>query len=216
MDSSLWKKYGYLILVIYLVLGFFVIPALGIIALVCMVAPVVMAFYSGREWCGKYCPRGSLWDSVLTKLNSGKEIPAWARTKYFRTIMVLLIFTLFGWQMAFAWPNPAEIGLVFLRIIFITTLVGMGLAITYSPRTWCSFCPMGSLAALVSAGKKPIAIEDSCINCGICARNCPMQLEPYKGQARVFSHVDCLKCDACITACPKGALQYIKGATNDV
>lgn len=215
MDKSIWKKYGYLILLLYLLVGIVFFPVLGSIALICMLAPVVMAFYRGREWCGKYCPRGSLWDSIFSPINKNKEIPAWARSKQFRVMMLLLIFTVFGVQMFFAWPDPAAIGMVFLRIILITTAVGMVLALLYSPRTWCNFCPMGTLASWVSEGKKTIYVDETCVKCGLCSRVCPMQHAPYLAPDKKFTHVDCLKCDACIEACPKKALSYTKGAVCD-
>ena len=58
----IWKRYGFSILLLYLFAGFFVWPAIGVVALICMLAPVVVALYRDREWewCGSYCPRGSL------------------------------------------------------------------------------------------------------------------------------------------------------------
>ena len=172
-----------------------------------MLAPVVIAFYRGREWCGLYCPRGSLWDHVLAKINSRTNIPCWAKTKSFRFFMVILIFTVFGWQMANAWPDSREIGLVFLRIIFLTTVAGVVLALAYSPRTWCNICPMGTLAALLSSGRRPIMISSGCIKCGLCAKVCPMELSPYESEL-AFSHSDCLKCGKCINSCPKKVLRF--------
>lgn len=210
--NSLWKRYAFVILIAYLGVGFFLFPVIGSVAIVCMLAPVVMAFTGGgRKWCGLYCPRGSFWDNVMTKLNSRKTIPGWARAKGFRVFMVMVIFTVFGWQMVSAWPNPDQIGLVFLRIIFVTTLVGIVLGLVYSPRTWCSFCPMGTLAAWVSAWKKsnPLNIKPSCMSCGLCAKACPMQLTPYKEP--IFSEPDCLKCGECVAACPKKAIEFQNG-----
>ncbi|MDR3565703.1 MAG: 4Fe-4S binding protein [Negativicutes bacterium] len=205
--ANRWKTISYLVLILYLSIGFFLFPIIGSIALVCMLAPVVMAIWRGREWCGLYCPRGSLWDQVLTKINSSKKIPGWAKTKEIRIFMLVLIFSVFGWQMGYAWPDPVAIGLVFLRIIFITTIVGILLALIYSPRTWCNFCPMGTLAAGFAAGKKPILVNDDCVKCGLCAKACPMELSPYTSGSE-FAHPDCLKCGVCIASCPKDALQF--------
>lgn len=204
---TIWKNYAYLVLVIYLVLGFFFYPWLGILAIVCMAAPVMLAAWQGRSWCGNYCPRGSLWDSVFSSINSSRKIPAWARDNRFRYGVLVLIFGLFTWQMVGAWPNLEAIGKVFLRVIFITTLIGIFLALKYSPRTWCSFCPMGTLAALLAKGKKPIHVESSCVSCGLCAKACPMELAPHKHGAS-FAEPDCIKCGVCVTKCPKQALEF--------
>lgn len=201
-----WKKYSYLILILYLLAGFFAWPALGIIALVCMLAPVILAPFLGRKWCGAYCPRGSLWDSVFAKIIPSREVPKWAKAFEFRVFTLLFIFTVFGVQMYFAWPDWNEIGLVFLRIIFITTLVGVLLAFRYSPRTWCNFCPMGTLAAWSSTKKKGMQVSDSCVNCKLCAKVCPMNLRPFEAKGNRFIHTDCIKCQECVKVCPKKAL----------
>ena len=202
-----WKKYAYWILLSYLAVGFFFFPLLGVVALVCMLAPVFLAPFKGRAWCGNYCPRGSLWDEVFARANPNRTIPAWARNRNFRYGVLVLIFGLFSWQMVGAWPNPEAIGLVFLRVIFITTLIGIFLALRYSPRTWCSFCPMGTLASWLSKGKNPLRLANSCVQCGLCAKACPMDLAPQK-QGELFADPDCIKCGVCVQRCPKAALSF--------
>ena len=210
-----WKKVSFLVLFAYLAIGFFLFPVIGSIALICMLAPVVTAVFRGREWCGVYCPRGSLWDNILARFNKRKQIPSWARGKYFRVGILLFVFTVFGWQMSAAWPDAAAIGLVFLRIIFITTLIGAALGLIYSPRTWCAFCPMGTLASWLSAGKRPIIVnKESCVNCSSCARVCPMNLSPYQGSVE-FAHADCIKCGMCIDVCRKNSLSFAKNNSPD-
>ena len=204
--KNTWKQYGYLVLVAYLLLGFFIWPALGSIALICMLAPVLLAPFRGREWCGHYCPRGSLWDTVLAKVITRREVPGWAKAAWFRAFMLVFIFSVFGTQAYYAWPDAAQIGLVFLRIIFVTTLVGIALAFIYSPRTWCNFCPMGTLASLAATTKKGIAVADSCVSCQVCVKVCPMGLKPLEKKGGIFTHPDCLKCGACEKSCPKKAL----------
>ena len=205
-----WKKLSFLVLIAYLAVGFFLWPVIGSIALVCMLAPVATAQFRGREWCGVYCPRGSLWDNVIAKFNKRKQIPSWARSSYFRVGALVFVFAVFGWQMAAAWPDFAAIGLVFLRVIFITTLVGIVLGLVYSPRTWCAFCPMGTVASWFSTGKRPLIVNKaSCVNCGSCSGVCPMNLAPYQG-AGSFGHPDCIKCGLCIDVCRKGSLSFDK------
>lgn len=203
----IWKKYAYFVLVAYLLVGFFFYPMLGVVALVCMLAPVALAPFKGRAWCGNFCPRGSLWDGVFAKINPSRKIPGWARAPSFRYGVLALIMGLFTWQMVNAWPSMEAIGMVFLRVIFITTLIGIFLALKFSPRTWCSFCPMGTLASLLSKGKNSIRVEDTCVSCGLCAKVCPMNLEPHKN-GELFAAPDCIKCGVCVSKCPKKALNF--------
>lgn len=207
----------YLILLAYLVIAFFY-PVVGLIALVCMLAPPLVAIYKGRFWCGNYCPRGNLYDKLLTKISRKKQIPSWMRSTLFRSFMVLFIFTAFGIQMVSAWGDISAIGRVFWTIIAVTTVVGVTLGIFYAPRTWCSFCPMGTLSAWIAPKtSKPslptVKVSDSCVLCKRCTKSCPMQLPVYeaKGSETGYLHSDCLKCGVCVNSCPKKAMKLTRG-----
>ncbi len=200
------------ILLVYLVVAFF-FPVVGWLAFICMIAPVALSVFRGRYWCGNYCPRGSFYDRVISKISRHKTIPPFLRLVPFRIFMVLFIFAMFGVQMYLAWGDWAKMGGVFWNIIFVTTLVGIVLGYLYSPRAWCTFCPMGSLSAWVASRKaKPsfenIHVADSCVLCKKCAKVCPMQLKPYeaKGVEAGMMDPDCIKCGVCIPKCPKGSI----------
>ena len=85
----------------------------------------------------------------------------------------------------------------------MTTIVGVTLSFIYAPRTWCSFCPMGTISNWVAPKHAPlpkaftnIHVSSACqMKCKSCARVCPMQLTPYdsRGKAVGYLHPDCLK-----------------------
>lgn len=201
----------YWILLAYLAIGYFY-PVIGLLALICMIAPVAFAVRRGRWWCGNACPRGNFYDKVLSKYSPHRPIPAFVRTFGFRLFMVCFIFAMFGIQMYFAWGDWTAMGRVFWTIILVTTVVGVTLSFIYAPRTWCSFCPMGTLSSWVTPreGKLPekyrrIFVSSTCqMKCKSCARVCPMQLTPYdsRGNATGYLHSDCIKCGKCAVACP--------------
>lgn len=201
----------YWIIIIYLAVGIFY-PIIGLLALICMIAPVSFAIRRGRWWCGNACPRGNLYDRVLSRYSPHRPIPAFVRTRGFRTFMVLLIFTVFGGQMYHAWGDWNAAGRVFWNIIFITTVVGVILSFIYAPRTWCSFCPMGTLSSWVTpqGGHLPdnyrrVIVGEGCTTrCKLCSAVCPMQLKPYesKNTDEGLLHPDCLKCGRCAAGCP--------------
>lgn len=207
------------ILLIYLAVGV-IYPVIGTIALICMLAPLIIAPFRGRYWCGNWCPRGSFWDNVIVKISPKKPIPAIFRRTDFRIFMVLFIIGVFSVQMYYAWGDFSAMGAVFVRIILITTIVGLVLGVMYHQRTWCSFCPMGTLAGWLSAAFKPqpLMVENACVNCKLCSTACPLQLTPYdaKGHTAGFTHNDCLKCSRCIDKCPKKALAFNNIHKNDL
>lgn len=207
------NNYIYWAIIAYLVIGAF-FPIVGLLAFICMVAPVAFAFSRGRFWCGNYCPRGSFWDNVMSKVSLGRKAPDWLRGKTWRSFMVVFIFTMFGLQIYFSDGSLEAIGRVFWRIILMTSIVGIVLAWIYAPRTWCTFCPMGSLSALATpkskeADVKRIHVSSSCVlKCKNCARFCPMGLSPYEArdQQHGYLHYDCIKCERCVSVCPKKAV----------
>ena len=209
----------YWIIIAYLIIGYF-FPAVGLLALICMIGPVVMAVKRGRWWCGNACPRGNLYDKVFSRFSPHRQIPAFMRSKTFRAFMLVVIFTVFGTQMYYAWGDWNSMGRVFWNIILATTIVGIVLSLTIAPRAWCSFCPMGTLSACVTPKAdrlpdtiKTVSVGDECnAKCKVCAKVCPMQLTPYEGKGKEtgFFHTDCIKCGTCVMACP---LKTIKLST---
>ena len=188
----------YWIIIAYIIVGWFY-PVVGLIALICMIGPVMTSIWKGRWWCGHVCPRGNMYDRLLSKYSPHKPIPAFVRTFGFRLFMVFFIFSMFGIQLTLTVPWSegglamwSGIGRVFWTIIVMTTIVGVTLSFIYAPRTWCSFCPMGTISRWVAPKKAP------------CARVCPMQLTPYdsRGQKIGYLDPDCLKCGKCTQACP--------------
>lgn len=205
------QQYLFWILIAFLVVGL-IYPLIGLFAIICMLAPVIMAPYKGRYWCGNFCPRGSFYDNLIAKISPKKPIPAIFRSNVFRVFIVVFIMGVFGIQMYYAWGDLSAMGEVFVRIILITTIVGIVLGVMYHQRTWCSFCPMGTMASWFSAKPKPmpLMVENSCVNCKLCTTACPLQLSPYdaKGSKEGFTHIDCLKCSRCVEKCPKKALSF--------
>ena len=201
----------YWILLTYLVAGYFY-PIIGFLAIICMIAPVAFAVRKGRWWCGNVCPRGSFYDRALAKYSPHKTIPAFVHSRSFRIFMVLFIFTMFGTQMYRAWGDWNAMGRVFWTIILITTIVGVALALIFAPRTWCSFCPMGTLSSWVTPRRgrlsdnyPRVSISERCTTkCKLCSAVCPMQLKPYESRNDPygFLHTDCLKCGRCVKGCP--------------
>lgn len=210
----------YWVLFAYLVLAWFA-PVLGWAAVVCMLGPVLFSAWRGRWWCGHVCPRGSLYDRLVAWASPHRPIPGFLRSVGFRVAMVGFIFAMFGVQMWFARGDWGAMGMVFWKIIVVTTAAGVALALVYAPRTWCSFCPMGTLSAWVApkkpafpAGFRRVRVEDSCNQkCRNCGRVCPMQLRPWEGRGEKegYLHPDCIKCGRCGEACPTKSLRLERG-----
>lgn len=51
-------------------------------------------------------------------------------------------------------------------------------------------------------------VEDSCIGCGLCARNCPVSAIQLQDKKPVWVKEQCVMCLSCLHHCPKFAIQY--------
>ncbi|MCR4590364.1 MAG: 4Fe-4S binding protein [Lachnospiraceae bacterium] len=159
MIRNIYRKYGFYILIAYLIAAFF-FPVLGAAAVICMLAPVIFALAGrGRYWCGNFCPRGNFFQNVTCHISKKRPVPKFLKSTAFRAFMVLFIIGNFSFGIYSNWGNLPGIGMVFYRIIVITTLVGVVLSALYLPRTWCTFCPMGSISSFITwiKGKKKSA-----------------------------------------------------------
>lgn len=203
----------WILLIAFCGVGLFV-PYVGIAALICMLAPVIIAFFKGRMWCGNFCPRGSFSDIILSRFSLKKEAPKFMKSSWFRNLFLVLLLGAFAVQLAFAWGNALAVGQVFVRMVLITTLITVVLGILFYQRAWCTICPMGTMAYYVSkteASKTKashiVFNADNCRGCNICSKNCPVGINilDHKKQGKILD-ADCLKCNACVEKCPQKLL----------
>ena len=182
---------------------------IALAAVICMAGPVIVSLWKGRYWCGNLCPRGSLYDSLVSKISMKRKIPGFFKSIYLRIFMVAFIMTMFGYGVYKNWGNLYGIGMVLYRIIAITTIVGVFLGMNFNQRTWCSFCPMGTIASFISKKRKSsrvFNVSASCVSCGLCQKSCPLDLAAYKYKGELLSHPDCIQCGKCAISCPKKAI----------
>ncbi len=209
-------EWVWLLLVAFCITGL-VYPAIGIVALACMLAPVIVAAGRGRMWCGNFCPRGSLNDNLLSKISWKKEIPYTFKKRWFKISFLTFLMGAFTLQLVLAWGSWVVTGLVFVRMVLLTTALAVVLGVVFNSRTWCVICPMGTIAHYVTrlaaqaaggSGIKYVTFEqEKCVDCNSCSRACPLEIDvlSYKKLGKV-SNADCLKCETCIAHCPKKSL----------
>lgn len=203
------QRYLFWVLLVFLAVGVF-FPIIGTIALMCMAAPVLLSVWKGRFWCGNYCPRGSFYDVLCGKISPHRPYPAIFRDMRLRLTVIAVLFAVFGYNFYKAWPYPEAIGALFIKMILVTTLIGIVLGLFYHERSWCAFCPMGTLSKLVAPkAATKVYVSNACVGCGRCTKACPMLLKPYeaKGSAQGYLEPDCIKCGKCRKACPKKAIE---------
>ncbi len=210
---NLWKNYSFILLFAFVIFSLFDFR-IAIAAVICMVAPILVSIFRGRFWCGNLCPRGSFYDHVVSKFSNHKKVPKFLKSGLFRAFMVVFMMSMFSLGIYKNWGDLYGIGMVFYRIIVITTIVGIILSLMYNHRTWCNFCPMGTIASVISRISKSnhnMQISSACVSCKVCEKKCPLGIVPYEYKEKILSHPDCISCGKCMTVCPKHAIGNVKG-----
>lgn len=185
-------------------------PLLGYFIPLCMLLGVGIGFFKGRKWCDWLCPRGSFFDILIKPISPKKKIPMFFKSLSFRIGMLSFLMVMMTIQIIKRWPDPNKIGMFFVILLTITTILGIILALIFHQRTWCCFCPIGSMANWIGRSKFPLRLDSGlCTECKLCYKVCPIQIPPFKfkkDSVEIVKDGDCLKCRLCIAACPQKAL----------
>ncbi len=224
------RKYGWIGTIVIAIGGLWE-PKLGLTVMLIMAGLTITSFFNGRYWCGNICFHGSLFDKIILPISKNKKIPAFFKSKpmiigffiFFMTNFTRKIIAVS--QFWGTYDILDKLGLLFSYTYLMVLIVGGALAIFINTRTWCQFCPMGTIQKLShSLGRKlgiakntekkiTISDKDKCISCGKCAKVCPFQLAPYKefSDNNQLDNLDCIKCNTCVVNCPVKILSLEKG-----
>ena len=184
------------------------------------VITLVIAILFRRSFCGLICPFGALQEffaKLGQKIFKGKMvIPAKLdqALRYLKYI-VLAVTVFYAWKTAGLWMAPYDpwsayahlpeglesvwaesaVGLIILVITIFGSLI--------YDRFFCKYlCPVGALYGIVGkiSPLKVVRNESACINCGICNKGCPMNID-VQHSSKVTS-AECINCQTCVLSCP--------------
>lgn len=181
----------------YPVLGYFMLLVFGTL--------LAISPFRGRWFCGNLCPRGSFNDFWVGKISQNKKIPHVLRSFWIRVPIFLVMMGFMGYRLLQTQGLFNQIGMIFVIMCLTTTTIAILLGLSINPRTWCTFCPMGTLQHILGKDRYQVKLDaEKCINCKKCDKVCPMQLDVRNS----LSKRDCIKCGRCVEVCPKAALAF--------
>ncbi|WAM34298.1 4Fe-4S binding protein [Caldicellulosiruptor morganii] len=201
-----FKKVIALVLPAVIVAGLFY-PVVGLFAFVCMTGAVILSFYKGRYWCYKFCPRGAFLDEFISKFSFQRSVPQVLKSGFSKVFWLFFFIFMMGLNVLRSGGQLNRFGKGIVLLLWITTLLAITGGILFKPRTWCIVCPMGTISGLVGKNKKPLKIDvNRCVECRLCSRNCPMEIEVCSFKEERVESVNCIRCETCVNVCPKDAI----------
>lgn len=198
--------------------------------LILLALTILLAIIFRRSFCGLICPFGALQElfgTIGKKIFGRKFIVPTKIDKPLRYLkyFVLIVTIYYAWKTSGLWMAPYDPWSAFGHIsegissliegsligfiLLITTLIG---SMLYD-RFFCKYlCPMGAVYGIISkvSMHKIVRNEDKCINCGICSKNCPVNIDVAHNKQ--ITSAECISCNICVLSCPKsGALEIKQG-----
>ena len=185
-------------------------PYLGYTVPVVMILGMIGGLFRGRYVCGNLCPRGGFFDRIMPLASRVQAIPVILRNRVFRWLVFAALMGVMVWRASLDPANPEHWGRVFWLMCVVTTLIGVVLAFFFHPRTWCTFCPIGTVQAAVGGHRGQLRLNAAtCRTCHLCEKVCPMNLPIVTHRTTgVVNEPDCLRCSECVLACPAQSLTW--------
>ena len=172
----------------------------------------------GRGWCGWACWTTMVLDFLPWMKPKQGRLKHWGLVRYFHFFisLALILILWYGFQMKhFDKHSVVELNwLIIGNLLYFTVAIVLA-AILKDNRAFCKYvCP---IPVLMKIGSRfsiwKIEIEkDKCTECGLCEKNCPMNvklLDYMKNNQRIVS-TECIACQQCVNICPECIIKYTK------
>ncbi len=188
----------------------------------------VFSILFGRAFCGWVCPAGGLQECAAAGIDKPARGGKANLIKFILWVPWLAVIVLFfvkaggiktldpfigtDYGMSVTRPQAYIIYIPVLLLILIPALAA-------GKRSFCHYiCWMapfmilgrrlGQLVRIPSMGLK--AEKDSCVNCGLCSRACPMSLDVQAMvQSQNMFSDECILCGECTDACNKKTISFV-------
>lgn len=197
-----------------------------------VIVPLLVWRWGKGAYCGWVCSCGALaetmGDGLRERMPHG---PAWNRLQMLGQVvlaaaLVLLGLRIAGWIAPGSWAEDAfrsglyggdvlGIPLDYYHLVDVTLagILGVGLYVGFSGRTWCRFaCPLAALMHIYARFSRFRIFADKarCISCGACTSGCHQGIDvmAFAQRGDAVEDPQCVRCSACVSRCPTGALAF--------
>ncbi|MCD6420594.1 MAG: 4Fe-4S binding protein [Synergistetes bacterium] len=201
--------------------GFFFYLFAGVFAVATLhyfIAKIIGPLIFGRGWCGWACWTAMILDLLPWKKTSGRlhNLGIIRYIHFFFSLgLVSYFWFIIGTKDIFNHSITEVYWLAIGNIFYY--VIGISLAaLLKDNRAFCKYvCPVPVLQKLTSRfSLLKVSIDNSkCIDCHLCEKNCPMDIEllKYKNEGKRILSTECILCTTCQDVCPQNAIKITFG-----
>jgi len=191
---------------------------------------LAMTIVVGKGWCSYVCFFGGIEEGMASVPASAKVRKIDRRWRYgpWAVLLAMVLLSLALFEPAYCmWLCPFKsvseyvaarntVGMV-QNGIFVVLFSGLVIALPLltKKRTQCAFfCPFGAFQSLFNKTSVfDVKIDRTrCTPCVLCQKSCPTMSLSDESIAKGETLMSCMKCGACVDACPKdAAVWHIRG-----
>ncbi len=197
--------------------GFFIYLLMGVFqgaTLHFFIAKIIGPVLFNRGWCSWAC-----WTAMVLDVLPWKK-PVHKRVRYLGLIRYVHFFVSFAvvFYIWFILENRTIYADKLMEVYWLAVgsvlyyAVGLFFGFIFKDnRAFCKYiCPVPVLQKITSryAVMKIEINKEKCIDCGLCEKNCPMNIKllEYKNANKRICSTECILCTTCIEVCPKSAV----------
>ena len=174
-----WYDFLWIVSLTYLILGFFNILFAWLGLLCFFIPLIISVATGSKSYCSRYCGRGQLFALAGRRLGLSrrKDMPRWMKSRAFRYGFLMFFQMLWNTYLVFAgvqdlrqavtllwtfrlpwhWAyhgtivhvGVAQFAFGFYSVMLTSTVLGLITMALFKPRSWCVYCPMGTMTQLI-------------------------------------------------------------------
>jgi polyferredoxin len=140
-----YRYFSVLFILVIAIAGYFM-PVIGLAVPGLMVLALVMNRHVTRSFCSTACPNGRALAVVTRPLSLDRRLPEFLTNPGLRRALCgFMMFCVISLLARYGKGGVPAIGRIFWAIYVLATGIGFVVGIVSKPRSWCAFCPMGTL-----------------------------------------------------------------------
>lgn len=195
---------------------------------------LIGSIFSGRLFCAYLCPMGGMQECAIL-VNSKNPKQGWKNNIKYVIWLVWMLATITCFLSSnheltvnFFYMTDHGISIANICdyvIYYIVVFLVFIPSVIFGKRIFCHyFCWIAPFMAIgMKLGDvlnikrvRLYANKDTCINCHLCDKSCPMGLNvSEKVRTEIMNDRECILCGACVDNCPKKVISYKLGKKGD-